>query len=303
MICRKLRLKTRRAAPRHRLRLGRPHLPRGAALRGQGGGRHAGRGAGGARAEKIERLGLQDRVEVVLQDFTQTEGEFDKISSIGMFEHVGIANHPAYFRTVHRLLRPRASTFITPSRAAPSARTSAFRSSRPRRKAIMRYIFPGAELDHLGMSVANLERYGFEVHDVEAWREHYQRTTRLWWENLNANRTKAEAEVGPEKTRAWLLYLAGVLPGIRARRDRRQPDARLQAHARPVGPAVEPGGSLPRRPSLSLGSGKAGAAGNWFQNGRKSILSTTMPKARMMRPKTRWRGRRAKTSPEACHRL
>jgi cyclopropane-fatty-acyl-phospholipid synthase len=60
------------------------------------------------------------------------------------------------------------------------------------------------------MSVANLERFGFEVHDVEAWREHYQRTTRLWWENLNARRTEAEAEVGPEKTRSWLLYLAGV---------------------------------------------------------------------------------------------
>lgn len=59
------------------------------------------------------------------------------------------------------------------------------------------------------MSIANLERHGFEIHDVEGWREHYQRTTRLWWERLNARRDEAEAEIGPERTRMWLLYLAG----------------------------------------------------------------------------------------------
>jgi cyclopropane-fatty-acyl-phospholipid synthase len=159
--------------------------------------------------ETIARLGLQDRVEVVLKDFTQMQGEFDKISSIGMFEHVGIANHPTYFRTVHRLLRPR-GLYLHHTIARRAKRSNrAFGRLKPEAKAIMRYIFPGAELDHLGMSVANLERFGFEVHDVEAWREHYQRTTRLWWENLNARRAEAEAEVGPEKTRMWLLYLAG----------------------------------------------------------------------------------------------
>jgi len=164
--------------------------------------------------EKVERLGLQDRVEVLLKDFTQMEGEFDKISSIGMFEHVGIANHETYFRTVHRLLRPR-GLYLHHCIARRAKRSDkAFSRLKPEAKAIMRYIFPGAELDHLGMSVSNLERYGFEVHDVEAWREHYQRTTRLWWENLNANRAKAEAEVGPETTRAWLLYLAGVSLGF-----------------------------------------------------------------------------------------
>ena len=159
--------------------------------------------------EKIARLGLQDRAEVILKDFTQMEGEFDKISSIGMFEHVGIANHPTYFSTVHRLLRPR-GLYLHHTIARRAKRSGkAFGKLKPEAKAIMRYIFPGAELDHLGMSVSNLERFGFEVHDVEAWREHYQRTTRLWWENLNDRRKEAEAEVGPEKTRMWLLYLAG----------------------------------------------------------------------------------------------
>ena len=61
------------------------------------------------------------------------------------------------------------------------------------------------------MSVPNLERHGFGVHDVEGWREHHQRTTRLWWDNLNVRRKEAEALAGPEKTGMWLLYLAGCL--------------------------------------------------------------------------------------------
>ena len=72
--------------------------------------------------EKIAALGLQDRVEVLLKDFTQMEGEFDKISSIGMFEQVGIANHPSYFtRRASPAAPARACISTTPSRGAPSA--------------------------------------------------------------------------------------------------------------------------------------------------------------------------------------
>jgi cyclopropane-fatty-acyl-phospholipid synthase len=85
-----------------------------------------------------------------------------------------------------------------------------FRNYSAEARAIGRYIFPGGELDHIGMSVANLERHGFEVHDVEAWREHYARTTRLWHDRLLANFAAAEREVGAVKTRMWLIYLAGV---------------------------------------------------------------------------------------------
>jgi len=159
--------------------------------------------------EKVEALGLQGKVTLHLKDFTQMEGEFDKISSIGMFEHVGIRNHPSYFRAVNRLLRPRGLYLHhTISRRAKKTE-KAFNKMPAEYRALVRYIFPGGELDHLGMSIANLERHGFEVHDVEGWREHYQRTTRLWWERLDANKAKAEAEIGPERTRMWLLYLAG----------------------------------------------------------------------------------------------
>ena len=72
-----------------------------------------------------------------------------------------------------------------------------------------RYIFPGAELAHIGMTVADLERHGFEVHDVEDWREHYQRTCRHWHDRLHANFAAAVEEVGSVKARLWLIYLAG----------------------------------------------------------------------------------------------
>ena len=159
--------------------------------------------------EKVERLGLQDKVRIELQDYTLMEGQFDKISSIGMFEQVGIANHPQYFQSVHRLLRPGGLYLHHSIHRRAKKKDKDFKKLKPEYRALIRYIFPGGELDHLGMSVANLERYGFEVHDVEAWREHYQRTCRLWFERLNAKRTEAEREVGPEKTRMWLLYLAG----------------------------------------------------------------------------------------------
>jgi len=159
--------------------------------------------------EKVEALGLTGKVTLHLKDFTQMEGQFDKISSIGMFEHVGIRNHPTYFQAVNRLLKPR-GLYLHHSISRRAKKTEkAFNKMPAEYRALVRYIFPGGELDHLGMSIANLERYGFEVHDVEGWREHYQRTTRLWFERLNANKTAAEAEVGPERTRMWLLYLAG----------------------------------------------------------------------------------------------
>jgi cyclopropane-fatty-acyl-phospholipid synthase len=148
-----------------------------------------------------------------LRDHAHLDGRFDKIASIGMFEHVGIANHPTYFRNVHRLLKP-GGLYLHHAIALRANAYERFRRGRRRDRAaataIGRYIFPGGELDHLGMSVANLELHGFEVHDVEGWREHYMRTTRLWHDRLRTNFEAAEREVGREKARLWIAYLAVV---------------------------------------------------------------------------------------------
>ena len=164
--------------------------------------------------EKVARLGLQDRVTLELRDYRTLDGQFDKIASIGMFEHVGIDNHPAYFATVRRLLAPN-GLYLHHAITRPAKRTDKlFRKKRAEYVAITRYIFPGGELDYIGMSAANLERKGFEVHDVEGWREHYARTCRLWHNRLLANRDAAVREVGEAKLRMWLIYLAGCSIGF-----------------------------------------------------------------------------------------
>jgi cyclopropane-fatty-acyl-phospholipid synthase len=160
--------------------------------------------------EKVVKLGLEDRVTIELKDYTRLEGSFDKIASIGMFEHVGLANHRSYFQTINRLLRPQGLYLHHAIARTAKAEERGFRKKRPEAVAIARYIFPGGELDHIGMTAANLESSGFEVHDVEAWREHYAHTCRLWHDRLLANCEAAEREVGREKTRLWLAYLAGV---------------------------------------------------------------------------------------------
>jgi cyclopropane-fatty-acyl-phospholipid synthase len=127
-----------------------------------------------------------------------------------MYEHVGIAKYSAYFGKMNSLLRDRGILLnhgITRS-AKPSKRR--FHRIRPEQRLILKYIFPGGELDHIGHTCESLEASRFEVHDVEDWREHYAQTTRLWCQRLSANRDQAIALVGPERYRLWVAYLAGV---------------------------------------------------------------------------------------------
>jgi len=160
--------------------------------------------------EKVKRLGLTDRVTIELRDFRDLTGlEFDKIASIGMFEHVGLDNRDGYFRHIRSLLKPR-GIYLHHAIARPMKRSERkFRRANPEFRTLVNYIFPGGELDHIGGTTDAMERNGFEIHDTEAWREHYGRTCRLWTERLYANRDTAFREAGEAKTRIWLLYLAG----------------------------------------------------------------------------------------------
>ena len=163
---------------------------------------------------KVKRLGLEDRVTVELRDYSTLEDTYDKIASIGMFEHIGIANMPKYFQKINSLLRDRGILLNHGiSRHAKPTRLSA-RKIRPERRLLLKYIFPGSELDNVGHTINILEIKGFEVHDVEAWREHYALTTRHWYKRLMARKEKAINFVGVEKFRMWALYLAGVSIGF-----------------------------------------------------------------------------------------
>lgn len=160
--------------------------------------------------EKVRRLGLEDKVQIELRDYRTLDGRYDKISSIGMYEHVGIKNYPAYFGKINSLLRDR-GILLNHGITRPAKRTqSRFRRIRPEQRLILKYIFPGGELDHIGHTCESLETCKFEVHDVEDWREHYYLTTRHWCRRLSARQDEAIRLVGPERYRLWVAYLAGV---------------------------------------------------------------------------------------------
>lgn len=159
---------------------------------------------------KVRRLGLDGRVTLDLADYTEVRGRFDKIASIGMYEHIGLANIPLYMKKIRGLLADD-GLFLNHAISGRAEKPRLLpKRMRPERKAIAKYIFPGGELDDIGHSVAAMEIAGFEVHDVEGWRMHYARTCRLWCERLTAQRDIAISHVGEEKYRIWVAYLAGV---------------------------------------------------------------------------------------------
>lgn len=164
--------------------------------------------------ERIRAEGLEDRITIEVKPYSELTGKFDKISSIGMFEHLGLANHETYFLAVHRLLKPGGIYLHHAITRRMKRDRRAWRRKSPSYKAMIKYIFPGGEVDHIGMTLENLEAYGFEVHDVEDLREHYARTCRLWAERLHARFDEAIAEVGEAKARLWLLYLTGCSLGF-----------------------------------------------------------------------------------------
>ncbi len=165
--------------------------------------------------EKVKRLGLEDRVTVELRDYSTLEDTYDKVASVGMFEHIGIANMPKYFQKINSLLRDRGILMNHGiSRRAKVSRRKA-RRIRPERRLLLKYIFPGSELDNIGHTTDMMELAGFEVHDLEAWREHYGMTCQHWYRNLMAHKEKAIGFVGVDKFRMWALYLAGVSTGFR----------------------------------------------------------------------------------------
>jgi cyclopropane-fatty-acyl-phospholipid synthase len=164
---------------------------------------------------KIKRLGLEGQVTVEIRDYQALDGIYDKIASIGMFEHIGLANFPAYFKKIHGLLRDKGIVLNHGiARRAKVDAKSALTKITPEKRMILKYIFPGAELAPIGHSVNSMEAHGFEIHDIEAWREHYALTCRHWCQRLSANKDRAIALVGSERYNLWVAYLAGVSFGF-----------------------------------------------------------------------------------------
>ena len=156
-------------------------------------------------SERVKSLGLQDLVTLEMRDYRDVEGEavYDKISSIGMFEHVGLANLPVYNATVMRLLRP-GGLFLN------HGITHDEEGWHPTLDAefINRYVFPGGELDTISNILRGMELATFEIHDVENLRIHYAMTLREWVKRLEANHDAALNYVSEDAYRVWRFYMA-----------------------------------------------------------------------------------------------
>jgi cyclopropane-fatty-acyl-phospholipid synthase len=161
---------------------------------------------------RIAQEGLGDRVRIELRDYREIKDEpFDKIVSIGMFEHVGRANLPEYFRTAYSLLK-NGGLFLNHG-------ISTQENGDGRARGFMdRFIFPDGELVRVSDALQIAEHTGFEVRDVENLREHYHRTLRHWVSRLEEHRDDAIAAAGEQSYRAWRLYMAGSAQGFRTGR-------------------------------------------------------------------------------------
>ena len=158
--------------------------------------------------ERVRERGLQDRVEIRVADYRElNDRRFDKIASVGMYEHVGHAELQRYCQTINGLLRP-GGLFLNHGIArlhSEMPTSDTFISS---------YVFPDGELHPVADLIMAMQDTGLEVRDTESLRDHYPLTLRRWIGNLLERRSEALALVGAERVRTWELYMLGSAQGF-----------------------------------------------------------------------------------------
>ena len=156
--------------------------------------------------ERIRAEGLEERCEVRLQDYRDVPetGGYDRIASVGMFEHVGLKNLDALLAEDGIALN-HGITAAHPDNRIVGMGAGEF---------IDKYVFPDGELPHISLVLSEMATAGFEVTDVESLRRHYARTCELWAENIEKNRDQAIRIAGEKRYRIWSIYLAGCAFGF-----------------------------------------------------------------------------------------
>ena len=156
--------------------------------------------------ERVRQAGLQDQIEIRLQDYRDVTGTFDRITSVGMFEHVGKENLVTYFSRMCELL---ADDGIAMNHGITSPDPDSGKVPMDGAQFMDSYVFPQGELPHIGMVLHTLAKGGLEAYDVELLRRHYAQTLRHWADNFEAHGETIRAMVGEKKYRIWRVYLAG----------------------------------------------------------------------------------------------
>ena len=159
--------------------------------------------------ERVAQAGLADQVEIRLQDYrdiAEEDGQFDKITSIGMFEHVGLNHLEAYFARINALLKDgglvlnHGITSTDPASGVTPLGAASF---------IEKYVFPNGELPHISLALKDMQSAGLEALDVECLRRHYARTLACWSDNYERQQDAIRALVSETTYRVWRIYLAG----------------------------------------------------------------------------------------------
>jgi cyclopropane-fatty-acyl-phospholipid synthase len=158
---------------------------------------------------QIDLRGLKGQVDVHLQHYEEIpeDERFDKIASVGMFEHVGLPKLPNYFTRLYNLLRPGGLLLNHGITAGSPENTRGLGGEIS--EFVEKYVFPGGQLVHLCKVTELASQKGFEIADVECLRSHYARTLWHWVERLDAQRDAAVQIVGEERYRIWRIYMAG----------------------------------------------------------------------------------------------
>ena len=149
--------------------------------------------------QRADELGLAHKISFQFKDYRDVAGNFDRIVSIGMFEHVGISYFQQYFGKIQSLLAPGGVALVHAIGRKGGPGTTG--------KWLRKYIFPGGYSPALSETFAAIESSGLWVTDTEIWRLHYAETLRAWYDRFEANRGKAEALLGEKFCRMWEFYL------------------------------------------------------------------------------------------------
>jgi cyclopropane-fatty-acyl-phospholipid synthase len=154
-----------------------------------------------------EAAGLAKRVRFELADWRDVKGEYDRIVSVGMFEHVGPPHYRAFFERCRGLLAPDGVMLLhTIGRADGPGATDPW---------LAKYIFPGGYVPALSQIAPAIERSWLWLTDLEVWRLHYARTLELWYERVEAARDEIVALYDERFLRMWQFYLAGGIAAFR----------------------------------------------------------------------------------------
>ncbi|MGB8410609.1 MAG: cyclopropane-fatty-acyl-phospholipid synthase family protein, partial [Gallionella sp.] len=157
---------------------------------------------------RIRAEGLRGRCTVELCDYRDLPGAgvYDKIASVGMFEHVGLKNLPQYFGKICSLL---ADDGLVLNHGITTSDVESGEIGAGAGEFIAKYVFPEGELPHLSLALKEMSAAGLEVTDVESLRRHYAFTCHEWTNRLESNRDRAVAIAGERRFRIWAAYLAG----------------------------------------------------------------------------------------------